>query len=206
MNTNLKSINLEEARNILKFAKRIYRALDGVTVEYGDSFAYYPAKLVIEIPKEISEEDEQAMLEILQYTNKEFNADFELNLRESSIHAFCHEMGHHMDFEGKIMTERIEDYVMADRYNRGLYDIYCEEFKERLNEYHEDLNEYESSDEVDEEIEFILEQKRIDLVYEDKELDYIYRQIPTEYAADEFSARFFMTYLRAYKRCNYELY
>ena len=206
MNTNMKPINLEEAKNILKFAKRIYKSLNGVTVEYGDSFAYYPNRLVIEIPKEISYEDELAMLEIVEYANAKFNADFELNIRECSLHAFCHEMGHHINFEGMAMTNRIEDYVMADSYNRYLYESYCEEFKERTLEYYDEIDEYESSGEFNEEIEFVLEQKRIDLIYEDKKLDYLYRQIPTEYAADEFSARFFMAYLKAYRKCNYELY
>jgi hypothetical protein len=202
---NNKLINIEEARNILKFAKRIYRALDGVTVRYGRVFAYYPNELVIEIPKEISEEDQETMIGILKYSNEEFNTDFEYNLRESSIHAFCHEMGHHMDFEGKIFTQQIEDYMAADHYNRHLYDSLCDEFAMKVRAFEVILRQYEAEDEVDEELELAIEQNRIELIYEDEELDFLYRSIPTEYAADEFSARFFMTYLRAYKKCNYSL-
>ena len=203
---NNKPINIEEARNILKFAKRIYRALDGVTVRYGRVFAYYPNELVIEIPRRISEEDQETMIEILKYSNEEFNTDFEYNIRESSIHAFCHEIGHHMDFEGKYMTNSLEEYLMADHYNRDLYDSFCNEFAMKAQAFATILDQYEAEDEVDEELELVFEQNRIELIYEDEELDLLYRAIPTEYAADEFSARFFMTYLRAYRQCNYEIY
>ena len=203
---NNKPINIEVARNILKFAKRIYRALDGVTVEYGDSFAYYPNRLVIEIPETIPEEDQETMIEILKYSNEEFNTDFEYNIRESSIHAFCHEMGHHIDFEGKYMNNRLEEYLMADHYNRELYNGFCNEFSMKAQAFAMILDQYEAEDEVDEELELVLERNRLELIYEDEELDLLYRAIPTEYAADEFSARFFMTYLKAYRQCNYEVY
>lgn len=200
---NNKLINLEEARNILKFAKRIYRALDGVVVEYGDTFAYYPNELVITIPEEFPEE-EQGM-RILEHVNKEFNATFEYNLREMSIQALCHEMGHHMDFEGKYMTCKLDDYLEADDYNRQLFQEACAAFSNKVNDYFAELEEYQAMEEVDEELEFILERKEIELKKEDEAIDTLYRLIPTEYAADEFSARFFMTYLRGYKKCNYNV-
>lgn len=201
MNNEL--ITLEEARNILKFAKRIYKVLDGVTVEYGSVFAYYPNKLLIEIPKEFPDID--SGMSILKYVNEEFNADFDFNLRDLSIHAFCHEMGHHIDFEGKIFTQRIEDYMMADHYNRHLYDSFCDEFAMKVRAFETILKQYKEEDTDDEELELVIEQNRIELMYEDEELDYLYRQIPTEYAADEFSARFFMTYLKGYRQCNYNV-
>ena len=200
---NKKLISLEEARNILKFAKRIYRALDGVTVEYGDTFAYYPNELVITIPEEFPEE-EQGM-RILEHVNKEFNATFEYNLREMSIQALCHEMGHHMDFEGKYMTCKLDDYLEADDYNRQLFQEACAAFSNKVNDYFAELEEYQAMEEVDEELEFILERKEIELKKEDEAIDTLYRLIPTEYAADEFSERFFMTYLRGYKKCNYNV-
>ena len=202
MNNNT-LITLEEARNILKFAKRIYRVLDGVTVEYGEVFSYYPNQLLIEIPKEFPDID--TGMSILKYVNEEFNAEFEYNLRDLSIQAFCHEMGHHIDFEGKYMTQRIEEYMMADHYNRGLYSDICNEFAMKARAFTVILEQYEAEDEVDEELELVLEENRIALVYEDQELDMLYRMIPTEYAADEFSARFFMTYLRGYRQCNYNV-
>ena len=201
---NNKIINLEEARNILKFAKRIYRALDGVYVEYGEGFAYYPNELKITIPREFREE-ETTMMMILEHINKEFNAEFEYTMREMSIHAFGHEIGHHMDFEGKIMTQQIDAYLMADDYNRHLYDNACKEFKNKVDNYLFGLEQYKSLNAHDEEIEFMLEEKRIELIQEDKALDILYRLIPSEYAADEFSARFFMTYLKPYRQCNYNV-
>jgi hypothetical protein len=202
MNNN-RIITLPEAERILQFAKRIYPLLNGVYVEYGDSFAYYPNEFKITIPEEF--DDEQAGMKILEHVNEEFGATFEYNLREMSIQALLHECGHHMDFEGKIFTQRIDEYMMNDNYNRHIYEEVIHEFNDRARDYVEQLEEYEASDERDEEIEFALETKRIQLEFEDEELDELYRTIPTEYAADEFSARFFMTYLRPYKKCNYNV-
>jgi hypothetical protein len=200
---NNKLITLPEAERILQFAKRIYPLLNGVYVEYGDVFAYYPNEFKITIPEEFN--DERIGMKILKHVNEEFGATFEYNLREMSIQALLHECGHHMDFEGKIFTQRIDEYMMNDNYNRHIYEEVIHEFNDRARDYVEQLEEYEASDERDEEIEFALETKRIQLEFEDEELDELYRTIPTEYAADEFSARFFMTYLRPYKKCNYSL-
>lgn len=202
MNNN-KIITLPEAERILQFAKRIYPLLNGVYVEYGDSFAYYPNEFKITIPEEFNEE--QTGMKILKHVNEEFGATFEYNLREMSIQALLHECGHHMDFEGKIFTQQIDEYMMYDNYNRHIYEEVIDEFNDKARAYVEQLEEYEASDERNEEIEFILEEKRIQLEFEDDELDELYRTIPTEYAADRFSARFFMTYLRPYKACNYNL-
>ena len=202
MNNN-RIITLPEAERILQFAKRIYPLLNGVYVEYGDTFAYYPNEFKITIPEEFNEE--HVGMKILKHVNEEFGATFEYNLREMSIQALLHECGHHMDFEGKIFTQQIDEYMMNDNYNRYMYEEVIHEFNDRARAYVEELEEYEASDERDEEIEFVLETKRIQLEFEDEELDSLYRTIPTEYAADEFSARFFMTYLRPYKKCNYSL-
>lgn len=202
MNNN-RIITLPEAERILQFAKRIYPLLNGVYVEYGDTFAYYPNEFKITIPEEFNEE--QTGMKILKHVNEEFGATFEYNLREMSIQALLHECGHHMDFEGKIFTQQIDEYMMNDNYNRHMYEEIIHEFNDKARAYVEQLEEYEASDERDEEIEFVLEAKRIQLEFEDDELDELYRTIPTEYAADEFSARFFMTYLRPYKKCNYSL-
>jgi hypothetical protein len=202
MNNN-RIITLPEAERILQFAKRIYPLLNGVYVEYGDTFAYYPNEFKITIPEEFN--DERVGMKILKHVNEEFGATFEYNLREMSIQALLHECGHHMDFEGKIFTQQIDEYMMNDSFNRHIYEEVIHEFNNKARAYIEQVEEYEASDERDEEIEFVLETKRIQLEFEDDELDELYRTIPTEYAADEFSARFFMTYLRPYKKCNYSL-
>ena len=200
---NNKMINLEEARAILQFAKRIKPALNGLEIEYGDVFAYYPKDFVITIPKEFNEIE--IGMNILEHVNEEFGAEFEFNLREMSIQALLHECGHHLDFEGKIMTSRMDEYMEADHINRMIYENITREFSNKIDEYYERLESYEALDETDEEIELQLELNRIELMQEDYEIDMLYRMIPTEYAADEFSARFFMTYLRPYKKCNYNV-
>ena len=200
---NNKLISLEEARSILNFAKRVRPLLNGLTVEYGDAFAYYPNEFKITIPEEF--EDVEVGMNILEHVNEEFDAGFEYNLREMSIQALLHECGHHLDFEGKIMTNQIEGYMEADCINRDIYEDINKQFSDKVNDYFERLEQYETLDVVDRDIEFELEQKRIELAQEDYEIGMLYRMIPTEYAADEFSARFFMTYLRPYKACNYNL-
>ena len=196
-------INLDEARNILQYAKRIYPLLNSVEVLYGDTFAYYPNDLVITIPEYF--EDEEQGMRILKHVNKEFNATFEYNLREMSIQALLHECGHHMDFEGKIMTNQIEDYLEADDYNRKLFRDVSKEFSNKVDDFFDELEKYNAMEEQNEEIEFALEEKQLELEKEDEAIDTLYRLIPTEYAADEFSARFFMTYLRGYRGCDYNV-
>ena len=200
---NNKLISLEEARNILTFAKRIYKPLNSVVIEPGDAFAYYPNSMIITVPDEFP--DEELGMRILEHVNEEFNVDFEYNLREMSIQALCHEMGHCLDFEGKIFTDQIEDYMYADSYNRMMFDKACHEFSEKVEEFNYDYEEYNAQEEVDEDIEYEFELRASELAEEDRYLDYLYRMIPTEHAADEFSARFFMTYLRGYKGCNYQV-
>jgi hypothetical protein len=144
-------------------------------------------------------------MNILEHVNEEFGAEFKYNLREMSIQALLHECGHHLDFEGKIMTNQIEGYMKADCINRGIYEDINKQFSNKVNAYLERLEQYEALDVVDRDIEFELEQNRIELAQEDYEIDMLYRMIPTEYAADEFSARFFMTYLRGYRACNFDI-
>jgi len=200
---NNKLINLEEARNILNYAKRVRPLLNGLTVEYGDVFAYYPNEFKITIPEVF--DDVEVGMNILEHVNEEFGAEFELNLREMSIQALLHECGHHLDFEGKIMTNQIEGYLEADCINRGIYENINKQFSNKVDDYLERLEQYEALDVVDRDTEFELEQKRMELAQEDYEIDMLYRMIPTEYAADEFSARFFMTYLRGYRACNFDI-
>ena len=196
-------MTLEEAEKILQFAKRIYPLLNGIRIEYGDTFAYYPNEFKITIPEEF--DDVQAGYKILKYVNEEFNADFEYNIKGIYLNALLHECGHHMDFEGKIFTKQIEEYMMYDDYSRCMFEEAVHEFNDRARTYVEQLEKYESLDVVDRDIEFELEEKRVQLEFEDDELDTLYRTIPTEYAADKFSARFFMTYLRPYRKCNYNI-
>ena len=196
-------MTLEEAEKILQFAKRIYPLLNGIRIEYGDTFAYYPNEFKITIPEEF--DDVQAGYKILKYVNEEFNADFEYNIKGIYLNALLHECGHHMDFEGKIFTKQIEEYMMYDDYSRCMFEEAVHEFNDRARTYVEQLEKYESLDVVDRDIEFELEEKRVQLEFEDDELDTLYRTIPTEYAADKFSARFFMTYLRPYRKCNYNV-
>ena len=155
---NNKLINLLEAERILQFVKRIYPLLNGVYVEYGDTFAYYPNEFKITIPEEF--DDEQTGMKILKHVNEEFGATFEYNLREMSIQALLHECGHHMDFEGKIFTKQIEEYMMYDDYSRCMFEEAVHEFNDRARTYVEQLEKYESLDVVNRDIEFELEEKR----------------------------------------------
>ena len=204
---NNKLITLEEAQNILKFAKRIYTGrFDGVTIELSDEFAYYPNQLKITIAEEFADEaEENTVLDILKHVNNEFNADFDINLRSVSIQALLHEMGHHIDFDGKMFTGQFDDYMEENCFCRAIFSDLSKEFSNRVDDYYERLLDLSIEEKEDEEIIFEMKEKEIELVEFEKFLDDSYRRIPAEYAADEFSARFFMTYLRGYKKCNYQV-
>ena len=103
------------------------------------------------------------------------------------------------------MTNQIYDYMEADDYNRKLFQYACDEFSNKVNDFYDKLDKYKMGSEDSDELEFELEMKQIELEKEDEALDILYRLIPTEYAADEFSARFFMTYLKPYRLCNYNI-
>ena len=201
-------LSLEEANNILKFVKRIYTGrVDGVFIEEGDEFAYYPQELKITIARQFNEDDEEAVLDILRHVNKEFGADFDINLRTVSVQALLHEMGHHIDFDGKIFTNRIDEYLEDNWYHRAMFNELSQEFSNRVDEFNDRLRDLDPF-EIDnnEELRFELAEKEVELREFNDYLDLAYRMIPSEYAADEFSARVYMSRLRPYKRNNYQVF
>ena len=201
-------LNLEEANDILRFVKRIYTGrFDGVFIEEGDEFAYYPQELKITIARQFDEDEEEAVLNILRHVNKEFNADFDLDLRTVSVQALLHEMGHHIDFDGKILTNRIDEYLEDNWYCRTIFNELSTEFSNKVDAFNDrlrDLNPFDIDN--DEELRFELAEKELELREFNDYLDTAYRMIPSEYAADEFSARIFMTYIKPYKKNNYQVF
>lgn len=200
-------ITIEEADNLLRFVKRVYPGrFDGVEIYYGDDFAYYPEYLVITIPEYFEDFKKEIGMNILKHVNEEFNAEFEYNLRVMSIQAVLHECGHHIDFDSKFYLNTIDEYIEKDKVARDEHDNLTEKFNKKVKKFVEKLDEYELSGEEDEETEFLLEENRLELKDEESVIDKLYRMIPSEYTADEFSARFFMTYMRGYKKADYNVF
>lgn len=218
-------ITYDEACEILKEAKRIYPQLSGIEVYTEDTFSYCRDEYghYVTIPPQFNK-DEIADIgyKILSYINKEFDSNFALNLKTISINAFCHELGHCIDFANQKHNPDYEEdcdaqyrafyekaYDYRDTIDDLEYEIYC------LMREKEDSHNYE--DEEDEDIILDLEtacddetikfdyqadidncQSKIDSLMD--ELDNDYRQITSEYHADRFSAKFMNIYMRHIKQ------
>jgi hypothetical protein len=200
-NTNMEEvITMEEAYDILNMAKRLYPGfLDGVFIDYGESFAYYHDKdeniqcieLVDVNDYDFSETELRTSSEkILTYINSEFDTNFAMNLKTMTIHAICHEIGHAIDFAKN-------DFLQNYNYEKGIrheYDFFYSQANAFRKEILE-LDKYMREHDIEENKDFIDNwKKNIDKM--ENELDYDYRQITSEYEADKFAAYFMKTHLR----------
>ena len=217
-------ITYDEACEILKEAKRIYPQLSGIEIYTEDTFSYCRDEYghYVTIPPQFNK-DEIADIgyKILSYINKEFDSNFALNLKTISINAFCHELGHCIDFANQKHNPDYEKdcddqyrafYDKAYNYRDTIddleYEIYClirEEEDSHSYEDEEELEDLETAcdDETKEngydyqaDIDYC--QSKIDSLMD--ELDNDYRHITSEYHADEFSAEFMNIYMRHIKQ------
>lgn len=217
-------ITYDEACEILKEAKRIYPQLSGIEVYTEDTFSYCRDEYghYVTIPPQFNK-DEIADIgyKILSYINKEFDSNFALNLKTISINAFCHELGHCIDFANQKHNPDYEKdcddqyrafYDKAYNYRDTIddleYEIYClstgiNDFEEDEEDVILDLEDLETACD-DETIKFDYQanieslQDEIDSLMD--ELDNDYRQITSEYHADRFSAKFMNIYMRHIKQ------
>lgn len=195
-NVNMNEIiTLEEAEMILREAKRLYPGIidDVFVTESFTGYAYCRAnngERYIEIFPELNDELPEIGLRIIKHINKEFNSEFAENLKTITINAFCHEIGHAIDFE---MHKMLGD----DYYEEGADEEY-QYFYEDASAYYAEYDDFEDyAWENDLELNDIaLAEWKYDLDQQKAELDYNYRMITTEYAADKFSAYFMNTYMR----------
>lgn len=220
-------ITYDEACEILKEAKRIYPQLNGIEVYTEDTFSYCRDEYghYVTIPPQFNK-DEIADIgyKILSYINREFDSNFALNLKTISINAFCHELGHCIDFANQKHNPDYEEdcddqyrafydkaYDYRDTISDLEYEIYCLT-------HDDDWDDEEDVEDVDIILDLEVletacddEQKKFDYQaqiekYQNKidslvdELDNDYRQITSEYHADRFSAKFMNIYMRHIKQ------
>lgn len=190
-------ITIQEAEKILEIAKDAYPGLiDDVFICYDDEMGYsftrtHSGEKYITIYSEFPYWDdlEEVGEKILSYVNDQFNADFKLNMKVETINAFCHEIGHAIDFAQK---ERDNDHyyepITDEEYD--YYRIQAHKVREEILEFKEYCYMYDiefDDDCVAEWYNYIVEMQ--------DDLDYEYRMITTEYFADEFSVEFMYKYL-----------
>jgi hypothetical protein len=179
---------------ILREGKRIYPGIidDLFVAENFSGYAYcrVDGERYISIYPECDDKLFETGSKIVRYVNKEFNSQFKQNLKTISIVAFCHEIGHAIDFE---MHKMLGDDEYQEKINKEFVSYYSDamEYYEEYDEFVEYANEKEL--ELDD---ASLVEWKCNLERKENEIDYKYRRVSSEYAADEFSAFFMNTYMR----------
>ena len=200
--------SIEKAQALLDYIKTVSEEdsalLEKVNIDFDENihpmFGYQPISKTIYITIEPLEGSQD--VKIIDYMNKEFDLNLKNTPLTRFIHAFLHELGHHMDI-GDANREELEQYM-------GKYLGYDAEIKARtfannhrlINtlddmKYYIELSEEEDItpglflNRMDELVETYNE-----LRLERIEIDNDYRRNPAEYAADAFAAKILDKYLR----------
>jgi hypothetical protein len=196
-------ITLEEANEILAYAKRIYPGqLSGITIKEGRPFAFYHEpgkKWYITIPVYIDdmEEFDKVSENIINHINKEFNSNIAHTMKAKSINALCHEIGHAVDRANSLVCNPYYDDILDEQYDD--FYSYANKMYNYLYEIEPDI--WMEEGDFDTEEEWQEHQKYCDEYNKEyqetmEELDHEYRLIPAEYTADKFSVDFMNTHLR----------
>lgn len=195
-NANMnKIITLEEAEIILEGVKNLFPGIidDVYIVENPAGYAYNRSEeggKWIDIYPERTDLLYRVGLKIIKHINNEFKSNFAQNLKTITINAFCHEIGHAIDFEiHKMLNDETYEDDAEEQYNYF--------FIESSNYYDElaDFENYAYANDID--VEHVqLDAWRKHLEEREEELDRKYRMIITEYAADKFSAEFMNAYMK----------
>ena len=200
--------SIEKAQALLDYIKEVAdedsTLLEMVRIEIDSDehpmFGYQPINKTIYMTTEPLEGPQDK--KIIEYMNKEFGLNLKNIALVRYIHAFLHELGHHLDIGNCNMVE-LQEYM-------GKYFEYDFEIKERTminTEYMCDL-----IDNMEDAIEKIKEDKigfskffslmdkmvpmYLELRKERINIDDDYRKNPAEYAADAFAAKILDKYLR----------
>ena len=200
--------SIEKAQALLDYIKTVSEEdstlLEKVNIDFDEDehpmFGYQPTNKTIYIATEPLEGSQD--IKIIEYMNKEFNLNLKNFPLTRFVHAFLHELGHHMDI-GDSNREELELYM--ERYLD--YDI---EIKSRtLTNSHRLVNtlddmkhyiELSEEDDIDPGV-FLNRMDELVEAYneirlERIEIDNDYRRNPAEYAADAFAAKILDKYLR----------
>ena len=201
--------SIEKAQALLDYIKEVAveedsTLLEKVSIDFDEDehpmFGYQPMNKTIYITTEPLEGSQD--IKIIEYMNKEFDLNLKNTPLTRVIHAFLHELGHHMDI-GNANREELEQYM-------GKYLDYDFEIKmrtmannHRLINTLDDMKYYiELSEEEDitpglffnrmDELVETYNELRLERI----EIDNDYRKNPAEYAADTFAAKILDKYLR----------
>lgn len=200
--------SIEKAQALLDYIKTVSEEdsilLEKVSIDFDEdehpAFGYQPISKTIYISIEPLEGSQD--IKIIEYMNKEFNLNLKNFPLTRFIHAFLHELGHHMDIGDANITE-LEQYMEK-------YLDYDAEIKmrtmannHRLVNTLDDMKYYIELAEEDDiapgqffnRMDELVESYN-ELRLERIEIDNDYRRNPAEYAADAFSAKILDKYLR----------
>ena len=200
--------SIEKAQALLDYIKTVSEEdsalLEKVNIDFDDDehpmFGYQPINKTIYISIEPMEGSQD--IKIIEYMNKEFNLNLKNIPLTRFIHAFLHELGHHMDIGDASRTE-LEQYM--EKYLDYDAEIKTRTFanNHRLINTLDDMKYYiELAEEEDiapglffnrmDELVKSYNELRLERI----EIDNDYRKNPAEYAADAFAAKILDKYLR----------
>lgn len=197
-------IDLEKAMAILDYIKAESKEdsvlLDSVNIAESDHYSYTPLDHQLNL-SDAPLSNAQDMF-IIEYMNKEFDLNLKNNIFTRSVHAFLHELGHHMDL-GRCATEdelheRMVDYFDYDNKIKADTFINTQKMINILDEIENNISELKD-DELDfDDFYMIMDQlaKQYNRTRKERiKIDEAYRKNPAEYAADSFAAKIFKEYL-----------
>lgn len=190
-------INLEKAMAILDYIKTASKEdsvlLDSVNIIESDHYSYAPSGHELNLSGEPLNNAQDMF--IIEYMNKEFDLDLKNNIFTRSVHAFLHELGHHMDFgmcDEDELHYRMMDYfnydneIKADTF-MNTQDMICilEDMENNISELKNDELTFDD---------FYMMMDKLAKQYTRTrkariKIDEAYRRNPAEYAADAFAAR-----------------
>ena len=200
-------LSIERAQALLDFVKMNCEEdsvlLNKVTLEFDEEhpgFGYSPGDKMICLSSEPLEGAQDSF--IIDYMNEEFNLGLKNNTLVRAIHAFLHELGHHVEM-GNMTEDELVEHIME-------YKAY--DFEVKMKTYMNMDAIVEVTDDMQYYIEKVNDDEiRIDVFFErmDKltkqynelrkerlEIDRMYRMNPAERFADTFAAKIIDNYLR----------
>ena len=192
-------IGIEQAMAILSYIKETSKEdsvlLDSVNVVESDHYSYMPLGHVLNLSIEPLENAQDKF--IIDYMNEEFDLNLKNNVFTRSVHAFLHELGHHMDFGGCTEDElemRMIDYQDYDREIKFNTFMYTQHMINLIDDMEANIFSLKEDDLEFDDFYAVMDQlyKQYNRTRKERiKIDKAYRMNPAEYAADSFAARVF---------------
>ena len=200
-------LSIERAQALLDFVKMNCEEdsvlLNKVTLEFDEDhpgFGYSPGDKMICLSSEPLEGSQDSF--IIDYMNEEFNLGLKNNTLVRAIHAFLHELGHHVEM-GNMTEDELVEHIME--YKAYDFEVKMKtymnmdaivEVTDDMQYYIEKVNDDEIKIDVFFERMDKLTKQYNELRKERLEIDRMYRMNPAERFADTFAAKIIDNYLR----------